>query len=72
MKTFKTDKKGNFDKPFKNLDLAISTRDSIINRSCVLEKVIEKESDCSDDERHEEFKKCALITWEAPYFVEKN
>ncbi len=78
VKTFKTDKKGGFEKSFKNLQLSISGRDSIINRTCLLKKVKEShhsDSESSEDEgkkkkkRKEEFVKCAVITWEPPYWA---
>lgn len=73
IKVFETDKKGKFEKSFKNLPLAIGSRDTIINRSCVLRKV-KPERDHSDDEddhksKKKDFTKCAVITWEPPYFA---
>jgi len=72
VKYFTTDKNGDFEKSFKNLDLAISTRDSIINRSCLLKKIIEepKKHDRKRGKKDcKEFSKCATITWEPPYWA---
>ena len=72
IKAFKADEDGNYEKSFKNLPLSISGRDSIINRSCLLKKVkIERDdSDCeSDHKSKKDFTKCAVITWEPPYWA---
>ena len=73
VKAFKADDCGKFEKSFKNLPLAITTRNSIINRSCLLKKVTVPES-CSDSEndhkhkkQQKEFTKCAVITWGADF-----
>ena len=60
VKTFKTDCDGKYSKKFKNLGLSISTENSIINRSCVLEKI-------SDKKCKKPFKKCNIIHWLPPY-----
>lgn len=46
VKTFKTDCDGKFTKRFKKLSLSISTENSIINRSCFLEKIPDREKEC--------------------------
>ena len=62
VKSFKTDCDGKYSKKFKNLGLSISTENSIINRSCVLEKI-------SDRKCKKPFKKCNTIHWLPPYFA---
>ncbi len=62
VKIFKTDGNGKYFKKFKGLGLSISTEHSIINRSCVLEKI-------SDKNCKKPFKKCNIIHWHRPYFV---
>ena len=73
MKAFKTDEDGNFEKSFKNLPLSITGRDSIINRTCLLKKVKAQRDDSDYDSDHKskknDFIKCAVITWEAPYWA---
>jgi len=74
VKAFKADEDGKFEKSFKNLPLSITGRDSIINRSCVLKKVkVESDHSDSDDDhrkkKRDDFTKCAVITWEAPFWA---
>ena len=73
VKAFKTDDHGNFEKSFKNLPLSISGRESIINRTCLLKKVPKNDSgsDSDSDHKHKkrDFTKCAVITWEPPYWA---
>ena len=73
VKAFKTDDHGNFEKSFKNLPLSITGRDSIINRTCLLKKVQANrdDSDYDSDRKHKkkEFTKCAVITWEPPFWA---
>lgn len=73
VKKFIADRNGKYEKPFKNLPLGISGRDSIINRSCVLKRIKGDDSDSdSEDEKKKKKKhytKCALVNWEAPYWA---
>ena len=62
VKVFKTDCNGNYNKKFKDLGLSLSTENSIINRSCVLEKIDKK---C----KTKPFKKCNNIIWRPPFFA---
>jgi hypothetical protein len=73
VKAFKTDEDGKFEKSFKNLPLSITGRDSIINRTCLLKKVKVERDDSDYDSDHKskkhDFTKCAVITWEPPFWA---